>query len=95
MEWKNLSEEAKGIIEWVINPFTDVRETIEIKIGEVFHRKYPKLCIDFYEPIVNVNILVTQNLYQEILKYVTEFEDIQCNQYTDGLIFRLKDRVEI
>ncbi len=95
MEWKNLSEDAKGIIEWVVNPFTDVRETIEIKIGEVFHRRCPKLCTDFYEPVVNVNIPVTKELYQEILKYVTESEDILCNQYTDGLIFRLKDEVEI
>ena len=95
MDWKNLSEEAKGIIEWVVNPFTDARETIEIKIGEVFHRRCPKLCMDFYEPVANVNILVTKKLYQEILKYVTDSEDILCNQYTDGLIFRLKDGVEI
>lgn len=23
MEWRNLSDEAQGIIEWVVNPFTD------------------------------------------------------------------------
>ena len=34
MEWKNLSDKAKGILEWVENPYTKNRETIEIKIGE-------------------------------------------------------------
>lgn len=95
MEWKNLSEEAKSIIEWVVNPFTDARETIEIKIGEVFHRKCPKLCMDFYEPVANVNIPVTKKLYQEIFKYVDKQADMQYEKSSDGLIFRLKDGVEI
>lgn len=40
MEWKDLSEEAKGIIEWVVSPITNWKQTIEIKIGEIFHRDY-------------------------------------------------------
>lgn len=36
MEWKDLSDKAKGILEWVENPYTKNRETIKIKIGEVF-----------------------------------------------------------
>lgn len=95
MEWKNLSDKAKGILEWVENPFTKKRETIEIKIGSVFYRKYHKLCGDFGEPLSDTNILVTEELYQEILNYVIESEDIQCEQFTGGLIFRLKDGVEI
>ena len=95
MEWKNLSDDAKGILEWVEDPYTNKQETIEIKIGDIFHRETPKLCGDFTEPLGDVNILVTKELYQEILKYVTESEDIMCNQFTDGLIFRLKDGVEI
>lgn len=94
MEWKSLSNEAKGIIEWVISPITNKKQTIKIKIGSVFYRKVPKF-YDYGEDSNDVNILVTKKLYQEILKYVTESEDIQCNQYTDGLIFRLKDEVEI
>lgn len=92
---ENLSEEAKGILEWVEDPYTKKRETIEIKVGSVFYRKCPKLCGDFGKPLGDTNILVTKELYQEILRYVTESEDILCNQYTDGLIFRLKDGVEI
>lgn len=95
MEWKNLSEEAKSVIEWVVSPITNFRQTIEIKIGETFHRECPKFCGDYGDPIGNIDIPITRELFQEILRYVTESEDIQCNQYTDGLIFRLKDGVEI
>ena len=95
MEWKNLSDEAKGILEWVEDPYIKKRETIEIKIGNVFYRKCPKICGDFGETLGDVNIPITQKLYQEILKYVTESEDIQCKQFTDGLIFRLKDGVGV
>ncbi len=95
MEWKKLSDEAKGIIEWVVSPITNWKQTIEIKIGEIFHRKCPKFCGDFGEPLGDVDILVTKKLYQEILKYVTEQEDMQYEISSDGLIFRLKDGVEI
>ena len=95
MEWKNLSDKAKGILEWVENPYTKNRETIEIEIGEVFYRKCPKLCGDFGEPLDDVNILVTKKLYQEILCYVTKSEDMLYEQLADGIVFRLKDGVEI
>lgn len=95
MEWKKLSDEAKGIIEWVVSPFTNMVETIEIKIGSIFDRDCPKLCVDHGEPLGDVDILVTKRLYQEILEYVTNSEDMQCEQFTDGLIFRLKNGVEI
>lgn len=84
MEWKNLSNEAKSVIEWIENPFTGERETIEIKIGEVFQRKFP-----------SVNILVTKELYQEILRFVTEDDNIQCEQFMDNLLFRLKETVKL
>lgn len=95
MEWKNLSDDAKGVIEWVVNPFTNIKEIIEIKIGSVFHRNCPKLCRNLGKSLDNVNITITQKLYQEILKFVTESEDMQYEQSTDGLIFRLKDDIEI
>lgn len=95
MEWKKLSEEAKSIIEWVISPITNRKQTIEIKIGETFHRECPKFCGDFDEPLGDINITVTQKLYQEIVNYVIEAEDMQYEKSSDGLIFRLKDEVEI
>lgn len=95
MEWKDLSDDAQGIIEWVVSPFTNFKEIIEIKIGEVFHRSCPRLCVDRGEPLGDVNIFVTKKLYHEILEYVTNQNDMQCEQFADSLIFRLKDGVEI
>lgn len=83
MKWNDLSDEAKGIIEWVENPLTHKRETISIKIGQCFN------------PHREVNIMVTKEIYQEVLRFVTEDEEIMCNQYTDGLIFKLKDESKI
>ena len=90
MKWNDLSNDAKSIIEWVENPFTNKRETIEIKIGEVFHRKCQRYCgNNGRQP--DVNILVTKELYQEILRFVTEDDEIQCEQFMDGLLFKLKE----
>ena len=86
MKWNDLSNDAKSIIEWVENPFKNKRETIEIKIGEVFHRKYGD---NGRQP--DVNILVTKELYQEVLRFVIEDDEIQCEQFMDGLLFKLKE----
>ena len=90
MKWNDLSNDAKSVIEWVENPSTHKRETIEIKIGAVFHRKCPIYCGDNGKHS-DVNITVTKELYQEILKFVTEDDEIQCEQFTDGLLFKLKE----
>ena len=90
MKWNDLSNDAKSIIEWVENPFTNKRETIEIKIGEVFHRKCPMYCgNNGKQP--DVNILITKELYQEVLRFVIEDDEIQCEQFMDGLLFKLKE----
>lgn len=95
MEWKDLSDEAKSIVEWVVSPFTNFKKTIEIKIGEVFHRDCPRLCGDYDDPLGDINILVTNKLYQEILKYVSKDEDIQYEERSGSLSFRLKDEVDV
>lgn len=95
MEWKNLSEEAKGVIEWVVSPITNFKKTIEIKIGETFHRECPRFCVNYRNTIDSIDIPITKELFQEILKYVKQSEDMQYELQTDGLIFRLKDEVEI
>ena len=93
MEWRNLSDEAQGIIEWVVNPFTDKKETITIKVGGLFHRDCPRFY--FGERLGNVNILITDEVYAEVLKYVTQSEDMEYEQSGKKLVFRLKDGVEI
>ena len=90
MKWNDLSNDAKSIIEWIENPFTNKRETIEIKIGEVFHRKCPMYCGN-NDMKPDVNILVTKELYQEVLRFVIEDDEIQCEQFMDGLLFKLKE----
>ena len=90
MKWNDLSNDAKSIIEWIENPFTNKRETIEIKIGEVFHRKCPMYCgNNGKQP--DVNIFITKELYQEVLRFVIEDDEIQCEQFMDGLLFKLKE----
>lgn len=90
MKWNDLSNDAKSIIEWVENPFTNKRETIELKVGEVFHRKLPMYCMDHGKE-TDVNIFINKELYQEVLRFVTEDDEIQCVQFLDGLLFKLKD----
>lgn len=91
MLWADLSNQAKSVIEWVEDPFTDRRTTIEIKIGERFQRKCPMYCADFSGEKSNVDILITKELYQEILRFVTEDKELQCEQFTDSLIFKIRD----
>ena len=94
MKWNDLSNDAKSIIEWVENPFTNKRETIEIKIGEVFHRKCPMYCgNNGKQP--DVNIFITKELYQEVLRFVIEDDEIQCEQFMDSLLFRLKEESKV
>lgn len=95
MEWRNLSDEAKGVIEWAVDPFTDKKETITIKVGGLFHRDcFGGLSAEQLK-LGNVNILITEELYKEILKYVTQSEDMEYEQLGEKLVFRLKDGVEI
>lgn len=93
MEWRNLSDDAQGVIEWVVNPFTDKKEIITIKVGGLFHRDCPRFY--FGKPLGNVNILITDEVYAEVLKYVTQSEDMEYEQLGKKLVFRLKDGVEI
>ena len=94
MKWNDLSNDAKSIIEWIENPFTNKKETIEIKIGEVFYRKCPMYCGDNGKQ-TDVNILVTKELYQEVLRFVIEDDEIQCEQFMDSLLFRLKEESKV
>lgn len=95
MLWTELSNEAKSIIEWIEDPFTNKRATIDIKIGERFQRKCPIYCGDFSGKEQNVNILITKEIYQEILQFVTEDKELQCEQFTGNLIFKIRDDSEL
>ena len=93
MKWKDLSHEAKSIIEWVQNPFTDKRELISIKIGSHFVKEHlPKYS---YNNSDRIDILITNELYEEIVKYVAQDDNLDCAISKNGVTFRLKDNVQI
>ena len=81
MDWKNLSNEAKSVIEWVENPYTNRRETIKIEVGR------------YFTPIREVNILITEVLFKEILSWVESDKELIYNyKYVEKkLTFRLRD----
>lgn len=88
MQWNDLSADAKGIIEWVEDPYTNKRRVIEIRIGECF------------EPVTQygmkpTKIMVTKELYQEVLSFVAEDKEIQYEQVDDSLIFKIKDNSDL
>jgi hypothetical protein len=88
MDWNDLSDKAKSIIEWCENPYTNKKETVEIKEGSIFHRDCPKLCGNFDGDDLVCDILVTKELYWEVLNYVAADENIQYSQFADGrLVF--------
>ena len=80
MEWNELSNEAKSVIEWVENPYTNRRETIKIEVG------------GFFNPIKDVNIQITKELFNEILSWVQYDKEITY-KLDDGskLEFKLSD----
>ena len=80
MIWKDLSNAAKSVIEWVENPYTNRRETIKIEIG------------GFFNPIKDVNIQITKELFNEILSWVQYDKEITY-KLDDGskLEFKLSD----
>lgn len=83
MEWKDLSNKAKSIIEWIENPWTGDGLTVEIKLNKEF--VFPHTFGDMPK-----SVMVTKELYNEVLRFVTEDDNIQCEQFLDGLIFKMK-----
>ena len=88
MNWNELSDEAKSVIEWVENPYTNNRMIIEIKIGEYFQPEE-----DTYKRRVPTKILITSKIYQEIIKYVTSDKELQGTLTTDNYIFKIKGKL--
>jgi len=80
MKWNDLSNEAKSIIEWIENPYTRERLTIEIKLNK-----------EFIFPASSESVMVTKNIYDEVLQFVTDDANLQCQQFADSLIFKIKD----
>lgn len=83
MAWNDLSVDAKNIIEWIEDPFTHKRESVCIKSGEWFRRNG--------HGTGDVHILVTPELFREVLGFVKDDNNLQATVSLDGeLIFALR-----
>lgn len=84
MNWNSLSRDAKGIIEWIEDPYSGRRMELEIILGT------------YFEPVSlygtkPTKIMVTNEVYQEVLKFVSEDEDLEYKQTSDGMVFKIKE----
>ena len=79
----------------MVSPITNFKQTIEIKIGEKFHRTCSRFCVDYRNTIDSIDIPITKELFMEILKYVSRQEDMEYEKSSNSLTFRLKDDVEV
>ncbi|MNJ90572.1 hypothetical protein D3C87_81710 [compost metagenome] len=66
MIWKNLSRDAKNILEWTENPTTNERELLKVVRGENFQ---------MHSIMGNTDIFVTDEIWNEIKVYCEENKD--------------------
>ena len=90
MNWNSLSDEAKNVIEWVENPFTDKKEIVTINEGKYFVRDYQNkrpfgYISQFSNNNSNCKILITKPLYEEIKEF--QFINISFQIIADNFIF--------
>jgi len=78
--WKNMSNESTSILEWLESPVTDKKLTLIVKKNQVWTREWG-----------NINIMVTEDIFNEIKQYVNQKDDIiMVEDSGDKLIFKLK-----
>lgn len=76
--WKDMSEESTSILEWLESPITDKKLTLTVKKNQMWEWR-------------SVNIMVTEEIFNEIRQYVNQEYDITMVEDSgDKLIFRLK-----
>jgi len=78
--WKNMSNESTSILEWLESPMTDKKLTLTVEKNKIWTRNW-----------TNINILVTEEIFNEIRQYVNQEDDIiMVEDSGDKLIFKLK-----
>ena len=95
MKWNELSNEAKSVIEWVDNPFTNKKEEIEIQVGVNFQRNVPAYS---FEKSGKVDIPITMKLFSEIIKFVSNDNNLETVSYdaeVNRYVFKMKDSVKL
>ena len=77
--WKNMSEESRSILEWLENPVTDKKLILTVKKNQMWSREWG-----------NINIMVTEDIFNEIKQYINQKDDIiMVEDSGDKLIFKL------
>jgi len=75
-----MSNESTSILEWLESPVTDKKLTLTVKKNQMWSREWG-----------NINIMVTESVFDEIKQYVNQEDDIiMVEDSGDKLIFRLK-----
>ena len=95
MEWNELSNEAKSVIEWVENPLTNKKEEIEIQVDVNFQRNVPAYS---FEKSDKVDIPITMKLFSEIIKFVSNDNNLETVSYdaeVNRYVFKMKDSVKL
>lgn len=95
MEWNELSNEAKSVIEWVESPWTNKKEDVEIQVGVNFQRKVPTYSFDESD---KVDIPMTIKLFSEIIKFVASDNNLETVSYDAEVhkyVFRMKEDVKL
>lgn len=82
MEWNQLCAESKSVIEWVENPYTGKRQELEIKVGAYFSPPSPT-------GIKAKRIFITLAIYKEIVRFVTEDENLVGIQSSGSFMFKI------
>jgi len=78
--WKNMSNESKSILEWLESPVTDKKLTLTVKKNQMWTRVWG-----------NINIMVTDDIFDEIRQYINQEDDIiMVEDSEDSLVFKLK-----
>lgn len=85
MNWRKLSNEAKGVIERQENHYTGKQENIYIKVGGYFYRH----CTD-----LNVNYPITQELFNETTNFVKRDSNLEF-KLANGINFKIRDNNNI
>ena len=73
-----MSNESRSILEWLVSPMTDKKLTLTVEKNKVWTRNF-----------TNINIMVTEDVFDEIKQYVNQEDDIMVEDSGDKLIFKL------
>jgi len=75
-----MTNESTSILEWLESPITDKKLTLTIEKNQVWTRN-----------LTNINIMVTEEIFNEIKQYVNQKDDIiMVDDSGDKLIFKFK-----